>query len=185
MKSYKIIERASSSVVSLTDARDHLRVIGNDEDKLIRDKIRAAISFVENASGHVLTPCTYRMNVDKFTDLIEIDRKPISEITSITYTDSSGNEQTLAAADYSIDKSSQPARLVAAPGKSFPLTNEMPGNVVINFTAGYASTEIPPALREAVLLVLAHLYDNRGDEGHRAISRTVNDLLHPEKQIAL
>lgn len=59
------------------------------------------------------------------------------EISSITYLDTTGTQQTLSSSNYTPDFTSTPVRIVPAPGLYWPLsTVYVPGSVKITYTAG-------------------------------------------------
>jgi uncharacterized phiE125 gp8 family phage protein len=91
-------------------------------------------------------------------------RPPVSSIVSVTYTDPSGNAQTLAASGYLLDGASEPARLVPALGKVWPVTGPVPGAVKIQYVTGATSSDlVPDDMKAAVKLYLGELYQNRED----------------------
>ena len=66
--------------------------------------------------------------------------------------------------DYIVDISSEPGRVVLAYGKSWPSTTLQPANgICIEFDAGYgdAAADVPAAVKQAMLLLIGHLYENR------------------------
>ncbi len=185
MKTYTTITAPGTNdyPITLEEARIHLRAIGNDdEDQMIRSKIKTAVSFVENQTGMLCAPRTLKLTQDGFdgSDKITIDRFPVTEITSIQYYDENNDLQTIAPADYTADLNSQPARIFL---NAKTRVSSRPGSVILTFKAGFIIQSVPHELKEAALLTLAHLYDNRGDEGHRTIAKSVYDLVYPLKQM--
>jgi len=184
MKTYitTVFPTTADYPVSLEEARMHLRVPGNDdEDQMIRSKIKAAVAYIENQTSVVIAPRTMKLLIEKMPDNITIDRYPVTEITSIEYYDENDALQRLPTSKYNTDIDSQPANIKIL--EKIAVSSHRPKSVIINFTVGFIIQSVPAELKEATLLTLAHLYDNRGDEGHRTIAKTVNDLVAPLKQM--
>ncbi|ADW69009.1 head-tail connector protein [Granulicella tundricola] len=177
--------------VSLAEAKAHLRVDFPDEDSLIAGFISAAREMSEQKMQRAIFNQTYVLSLDQFnygdwrSTIPMARRNPLNytalweatalrlpmprlvSVTSITYVDTFGVTQTLDPSLYSVDKSSQPARIVPAPSGSWPTSDYyMPGSVKVTFVAGSYGDGIqvntcPASIKAAILLVLGHLYENR------------------------
>jgi uncharacterized phiE125 gp8 family phage protein len=177
---YKLYTAAALEPISSTEAKAHLRVTGTDEDDLITMLIQAAREFCESYTNLQLLTATWEMYLDYFSEYeILIEKNPVLAITHIKYYDENNTEQTLAASVYEVDVVSQPARLVLKTNQSWPSTYDKKNAVKITFTAGFGATaaSVPAQIRQAMLLVIGNMYENRGDEGHRTIPSTVYNLL--------
>ena len=86
-------------------------------------------------------------------------------MTSIAYTDSAGDAQTLAAANYqtSLSTNDGPARIKSAYGLTWPATRgDTYGAVVVTFVAGYAdATAVPLTIKHATAFLVAHWFRQR------------------------
>lgn len=155
--------------ISLIEAKDHLRVDLADEDALIAGLITAAREFFEDDTGRQLAAATRVLTLDRFPSSrhtpIELPRPPLRSVTSITYLDTGGAEQTWPAAEYAVKKQNgpmaQPGRIFPAADYSWPHTQAVPGAVTITYEAGYLDGTVPESLRSALLLILGDLYANR------------------------
>lgn len=88
-------------------------------------------------------------------------RPPLQSITSIKYTDPSGNPQTLDPLVYAIDKS-WPGRVFPNVNKIWPVTALLPGAIQIEFISGHTGPSlVPDNMRSAVQLTIGALYENR------------------------
>uniref|UniRef100_A0A6H1ZJI5 Putative head-tail connector n=1 Tax=viral metagenome TaxID=1070528 RepID=A0A6H1ZJI5_9ZZZZ len=70
----------------------------------------------------------------------------------------------MTASDYIFDLKSEPGRIVLAYGKSWPTTVLRPANAVcVTFIAGYGDerSDVPKAVKQAMLLLIGDLYENR------------------------
>jgi len=164
----KIITTPTIEPVSLVEAKLHLRVTTDTDNTLISDLITAARQYCEAITNRALASATFELILDDFTDKIVLPMPPVeSNTVSIKYTDSDSIETTLATTEY-ILYTSEPAILIPDYGIDWPSFTPYPtGAVKIRYTAGYraASTDenlhIPEAIKQAILLVIGHFYENR------------------------
>ena len=178
-KTYKLKTAAATEPVSLVEAKLHLKVDLSTDDNLINDLIDSAIAYVEEYTNRQLISATWYRYLDCFPDnVIELDWCPVTSVSSVKYYDSDNTEQTLSSANYVVDYASEPARIVLAWGYLWPDTYPRPNAVTVEFVTGYASAAaVPKPLKSALLLMIAHNYENRGDEGHRKYPKAIYDLL--------
>jgi hypothetical protein len=169
----------------------YLRVDSNFEDQTIQDLICAAGAYAEAETGRTALQTTYRMMLDRFplTPGLEyiagmpalpvppvtnrwpldpsawaifIPRAPLVSVASLQYLDPSGTLQTWASDQYNVDSDSEPGRITATIGTSWPAVQFGPGAVQIAFTAGYASSQaLPSSFNQAIRMLVAHWYANR------------------------
>lgn len=164
----KLITAAITEPVSLAEAKAHLRVTTPNDNTLIGNLIKAARQEVENYTNRALASQTFELIIDNFPkNKIVLPMPPIESIAWIKYKDCDGIETTMPSADY-IFYNSEPAIIVPDYGISWPSFNPYPvGAVEIRFVAGYkttgnnASLIIPEPIRQALLLIIGHLYENR------------------------
>lgn len=87
---------------------------------------------------------------------------PLQSVTSITYYDTDGVEQTLAADQYTVDAISEPARIEPAYGVTWPGTREQMNAVKVRFVAGYGdAADVPACVRNWMLMRIKTLWENR------------------------
>jgi uncharacterized phiE125 gp8 family phage protein len=146
-----------AAVLSLADAKAHLRVDGSDEDTLIASLRDAAADWVERHAGVSLAPRAFEWRGEGFEPVIDLPLRPVTAITAITYLDAAGVSVALAPADWRLSADS----IMPAAGTVWPGTLEEPGAVTISFTAGFVDRTFAPGLHHAVKMMLAHLHLNR------------------------
>lgn len=175
---YKLSVEPTVEPITLEEAKAHLAVSHSYDDAYINSLITAARQKAENHMALQICTATWKLYLDKFEPVINISKSPLTAISEITYTDTDGTEQTLTEDDYILDKIRKPARLVPAYNTSWPDTQQIPNAVCITFTSGFGvAADVPQVIKSAILLIVGHLYENRGDEGHRTIPQTVWNLL--------
>lgn len=155
---------AGDPVVTLAEAKLHLRVSHSTEDALIAALVAAATEHAQTETRRQLVTATLRMDLDCFPadGVLELHRTPVQAVSGITYVDDAGATQTLAPADYVVDTASAPARVVLADGSVWPTTDVRPNAVSVTFTAGYgAAAAVPAGIKAWMLLQVGALYRNR------------------------
>jgi uncharacterized phiE125 gp8 family phage protein len=123
--------------------------------------ITAAREFAEHYTGRALAPQTLETALDDFPDEdgFELPRPPVTSVTSIKYTDEAGVEQTLATTKYALSTWGESRSVALTYGNSWPTTQSIPDAVRVVSVNGYTTT--PKAAKQAILLILKHLYDHR------------------------
>lgn len=134
----------------------------------------AARDRCELATGRALLTQTWELVLDAFpaASCIELPKPPLQSVTSITYSDTAGDSQTLAASEYVVTTPAGPraarGRIGLAFGSQWPSTRGEIGDVVIRFVCGYgdAAANVPELLVSAMLLDGGTLYENREGAGY-------------------
>lgn len=150
--------------VTLAEVRMHCRVDGDDEDALLSGLVLAAVSHLDGWSG-ILGRClisqTWRQTFDAF-GVLSLPF-PAQTVTAVTYVDPAGAVQTLAPTDYQLREFPGGSAVEPFPGASWPSAAARAGSVAVTFVAGYgpASSDVPAAIRQAILMLAAHWYENR------------------------
>jgi uncharacterized phiE125 gp8 family phage protein len=112
----------------------------------------------------------------------------VVSVTSITYLDNFGAPQTLDPSAYTVDTSSEPARIVPSINLTWPTTDYYtPGSVKVTYISGsYGDGVIvntcPRSITMAMLLLVGHLYENREATTQLALKNLplgVDALLNP------
>lgn len=152
--------------VTVTEAKRHCRVDGNDEDSDFDIFIAAARRQVEKWEWRSHLTQTLTLTLPRFPacQTIRLPRPPLQSVTSITYLDVDGDSQTVDSSDYIVDTANEPGIVVPAYGVSWPSTrSNHPAAVTIVYVAGYGDDpeDVPAETRQAIKLTIGHLYKNR------------------------
>jgi uncharacterized phiE125 gp8 family phage protein len=195
-------ESIDSEPVSLAEAKRHLQFdpdTAHADDSLIEALIMTARLECEAYQGRSYLTQTRTMILDKFPKAreIEIPYPPLQSITSLVYKDSSRVTQTVSYADdespstpifeddtYLIDIDSQPGRLILKTDQSWPSTANEAAAIKITYVAGYGDTiaDVPRNIRQAILMRVADLYENRGEtDDNPQLSKAFEALLWAQK----
>jgi len=147
-----------AAVVTVAEAKAHLRVEIADDDALITALIDAAQGHVEEVlSWRALTARDYKASFDTWNGReVWLPMPPVSEVTGVSINDEENGIVTVIDPDFvALDKNLGRIRLYgdAIDGGGAA------GRLVVEYTAGY--TAVPGWARAAVLLLVGHLYENR------------------------
>jgi uncharacterized phiE125 gp8 family phage protein len=167
--SLKLLTAPTIEPVSLSDARDYLRVIALDEDNLILSLIKGARQWCEEYCNSAFVNQTWELWLDRWPsdNVIKLERPPVSVINSVKYYDTANVEATMSAGDYFANYKSYPANLGLAYGKAWPATSLRPHNgIVVNFTTGYGvnASDVPDSIRTAIKMLTSHFFEMRQPE---------------------
>ena len=148
------------------DVKAQSRIDISDDDSLIGAYIEVARAYVETILSTALITQTWDYTLEAWPGkgVIYLPRPPLQSVTSITYTDKDGNSDTVSSADYLVDTAARPGRIVLKGTASWPAVTLRESNaIVVRFVAGYgdAASDVPPAIRQALKLLVGDFYENR------------------------
>jgi uncharacterized phiE125 gp8 family phage protein len=164
-------------------ARLHVRLDHAEEDGLIREWIAAARRYTETHCGRRWIEQTVELTLDEWPDLadyrfradeIRIPVEPVSSVSSVTYYDEDGAQQTFSSSSYWTALKGSPPIVVPKDGVEWPDLHEgRPEAIAVTFKAGVANAMlVDPRVKEAILLTLTYWSENRGgEEGEAPTSR--------------
>jgi len=127
-------------------------------DPLLNILIQAARQHAETKLRRYIVTQTLDLHLDRFP-CWTIKLPPLQSVTSITYVDSNGTTQTLAADQYLVDTTTEPARITPAFGLVWPVTQYRNNAVTVRFVAGYAT--VPACVKNWMLIRIKTLWDGR------------------------
>jgi uncharacterized phiE125 gp8 family phage protein len=182
--------------VSLDEAKLHCRVDHNAEDALITGLIAAAATHLDGWTGilgRALVNQTWRQTLPGFPSgaVIGLALAPVQSITSITYHDGANVEQTLAPAVYALLDDQLGPFVTLQVGQSWPATFAREDAVTVTYVAGYGPTrtDLPEAIRHAMLLLIGHWYEHReavvNGASKAQLPLAVQALLGPFRRVRL
>ena len=161
---YQISSQPATEPISLSEAKDHLRIDGNDEDTYLATIITAARKYCEQYCNRAFITQTWLQYPSDFTDGMKLSINPVQCVTSITYYDINGNNQTLNASQYQVDLKDDVCRIYEAVDVDFPdVQDEKINPITITYVSGYGSnaSDVPMDIRHAIKLMISHFFENR------------------------
>ena len=194
----KIIIPATSEPVTLEMARKQCKVDAtgspptHEDDDIIELFISAAREWCEAYLGLTVAPTVVEITLDAFPDEeLPLESGPVLGITSIYYFDEDGIEQLLDSSVYRLDTTDPIAVLRLNTDQEWPATDDTTDAVRVRYTIGYSAAgespqdyPLPKSIQVAILLLIAHLYENRSNtvtQALTAIPYGVTTFLSPLK----
>ena len=156
----------SGDLITLAEAKAHLRVDHSDEDTYIPSLAMAAVSYLDGYSGRLgraLITQTWAQDYLAFSEVMRLPLGDLIAVTSVTYYDSANSQQTLATSVYAAASDGLGPYISRKPGQSWPSSYARQDAVRVTWTAGFGATaaSVPAAIKHAALLLIAHWYANR------------------------
>jgi hypothetical protein len=179
-KAYTLDTAPGTEPVSLAEAKTFLRVDGTSDDALIGSLIKSARIMAEGYTHRAFVTQTWKLTMDAFSDVrecfplggtydlprpgivengqdIRLSRRPIQSIESIETYDPENTASTVDPASYLPDTAN--GRIVLNEGYLWPSELREFAAVEITYIAGY--TSVPEAIKQAILLIVSAMYENR------------------------
>ncbi len=159
--------------ITLGEARQHCRITMVEDDGLLVGYLIAARTHVETHLRRALITQTWDFTIDHdwpqerragvLRDQIVLPKAPLQSVTSISYVDTAGNVQVLAANQYLVDATGLQGRIDPAYGVTWPTVREQLAAITVRIVCGYGSNpgDVPESIRQAMLLLIGHWYENR------------------------
>lgn len=183
-RAYEVTSANSELPVTIETVRYHLR---NEDltfdDDLLRIYIKAACNYVERTYGLALLTQTIKQYHAEFPGhsnapiLLRI--APLISVTSIVYTDSAGVTQTWSGAEYTSGRYDLGGFIVPNSNYTWPgSVATLPNAIAVTYQAGFGAkpSNIPPAITQAILLLVGDMYSRREDSV-QAMPRASESLL--------
>ncbi|MGJ0510417.1 MAG: head-tail connector protein [Methylocystis sp.] len=168
--------------VSIAEMKSWLREDSSDEDQLIQALIASARMTLEAYTRRFFITQSWRIIFDAWPpggDVIVIPFAPFQTVSAIRIYDASDVALALAPTSYRAPASSEEGRLIfrsapPAPGRSAD-------GVEIDFAVGYGglATNVPEPLRRAIMMLVAHWREKRGDDANDPLPAAAAQLAAP------
>ncbi|MEN8819914.1 MAG: head-tail connector protein [Abyssibacter sp.] len=187
---FTVITPPPEEPILLAEAKKHVRASHNSDDALLQGLIAAARIHVEQVCERAIVSQTWQLQLDEFPASgcpIELPGGLVTAVTTVEYTDTAGDTQTLAVQK---DIASQPARIAPLPGASWPTAQTALAAVRITYQVGWPDREsVPEAIKSAMKLIIGTLYEHREEVvvGATAVELpfAVKHLLWPYRRVVL
>jgi uncharacterized phiE125 gp8 family phage protein len=192
----KLITGPAELAVSVADAKGHLRVGHSSEDVVIGAFVGAAIAHLDGHSG-ILGRClvtqAWRQDFPGWPEDGRL-RLPFPDVdlesVVVTYLDTYADEQVLPEAQYEVLEDARGVYVEFRAAFTAPsLEDDRAAPVWVTFDAGYGvAADVPAAIKAAILLITADLYENRentviSDARVQAMPIAADRLLTPYRRV--
>lgn len=158
--------------VTSDEVKAALDISGTEKDPLITGMIAAATSYLDGWTGilgRALVEQTWRQDFDSLSlRCMRLPLFPVISITSVKYKDTSGVEQPIDVANYTLQTDDLGSYVQFLSTYSSPsLWTELP-RASVTYKAGYANagtdpdftSTVPDAIRQAMFLMIRQWFDN-------------------------
>jgi len=173
MKTISVSSSTQAEALSLREIKDHLR-IGLDEtdhDEVLKGLRVSARQRAEAITNRKYNRETWRSYYDDWPrndeDAFNMPYPPLVSVASsgIYFTNSTGDSTTVGSTAWAVDIASMPGRVVLDYNESEWTTETLHNNnpIAIDFVCGYQSTAVPQSVKNAMLLMVGHWFENRED----------------------
>jgi uncharacterized phiE125 gp8 family phage protein len=153
------------SPISLAEAKAQMRVEGNDDDTIIQRLIDAAVAFVDvqGVLGRAMITQTWAEWIAPNPSTVLLSIGPVQSVSSIKHYDIDGVLQTATLADFNVFGTPNRITITPKTSKAWPITQTRDDAIKIEYVVGYGSTSasVPQTVRHALLMLVAHWYENR------------------------
>jgi len=158
----ELVQAPATTLVSLSEAKTHLRIEHSNDDTYITTLINVATDIVEEFTRRKLVTQTWNIYFDEFPPYIDLQLGIVRQVSQVGYFNQDDVFVILPSTEYDVDLIAKPGRIYQASGKSFPQTYEKANAVKVTFDVGNAS-EVPSAFKQAILIIVGRYYENRQD----------------------
>lgn len=172
-----LITPPSDLVVSLAEAKAHLRITSSAEDALITALIHAATGWCENHTGRGILEQTWKLTARSYPcdQVLRIPRPPLQSVTTFEIVDGAGDVVELVEdTDFRLitESGNDYGLVVPVHGVAWPSPRSQVDAVRLTFVAGYADADaVPGPIKSAVKLITADLYEHREQSAPTNLSR--------------
>ena len=161
---YRLVTGPATEPLTYAEVKAFLRLNDDSEQTFVTTLITIARQIVEGQTWRPLISQSWALQFDASElnlFISNINKAPIISIDTVTYYDVNNALQTLSPTLYETDIYGNPARFRL---KSIPMVYDRMGALIVNFTCGYTNASaVPQAIKQAMLLIIGHLYENRQD----------------------
>lgn len=155
---------ADTEPVTTAEAKTHLRIDHTDDDTYIGSLITAARNIAENYTNRAFYTQTWVQTMSYFPrEILELKRGYVQSVSSLKYYNDANSQVTWASSNYTVNTSGDIGYIDA--DNDFPTDlYDRSDAIEITYVSGWSQiADIPQAIKQAILLIVGHLYENRQD----------------------
>lgn len=161
----ELVDAPVTTPISLTEVKAQLRVEHTDDDTLLTRLLNTAVSFtdVRGALGKAMITQKWGQWVPPSPGEVRLILGPFQGLTAVKYYDTDGVLQTATLTDFEVIGPAALPIVRPKTGYSWPTTQSRSDAIKLEYTIGYgdAATDVPDIVRHALLMLVAHWYENR------------------------
>ncbi len=183
-----LLTRPAVEPIALAGMKAFLRVETGDDDDVITALIAGSRIHVEAQTRRALFTQSWRLSRDNWPadGRIKVLPAPLQSLTAARVYDEDGSTRDVDRQAFVLDRG---ASAVAFAPWALPVPGRLVAGIELDVVVGYgeAATDVPEPLRQAIRLLVAHWYENRGLVGAAGavLPQTVAALLAPYRVLSL
>lgn len=183
-----LLTTPAAEPLALDEAREFLRVEHNDDDELIAALIAGARLHIEAQTKRALITQSWRLGLDAWPESgrIGVRPAPLQAVTAARIYGAEGSAEMLDLQSFVRVLDSTEIAFVPW---AMPVPGRIASGIELDLRVGYGDTAlaVPEPLRQAMRLLVAHWYENRGlvAEAAAALPETVAALIAPYRMLSL
>lgn len=175
--------KAGPTIVSVADARDHLRLCGSEHDGKLSRMVRVAQDRCERMTNRAFTAQSRVLLADRFpanSAPLVLPYGPAIDTTSVDYWDEDlGDYTPWDSSNYRVETIREPGYVVPNAGIAWPIPERTADAVRVTYDCGMTSGhELWEQARQCVLLLVAETFENP-DTVEELDSSTLSTWLRP------
>lgn len=190
MLDLELVTPPTAELVTLAQLRAHLRLDDiEDHDGALAEYLSEAVGALDGYAGtlgRALAQQTWRLYLPRFpAGCVQLPLPPLISVGGITYVDTTGATQTLAADRYTV-LAGEKAQIHRAYGQTWPSVRCVPRAVAVTFTCGWAAPAADAAwplklqpVRSALKLMVEERFAGPDTQRQMAIERLLRPLRIP------
>ena len=174
---FQLVTAPTAEPISLTEAKAQMRIEHSDDDTLINRMIDVAIAYVDvrGALGKAMITQTWGEWLAPNPSVVYLSLGPVQSVSAIKYYDANNSLQTDTLSNYNVLGTAGRTLVSPKSGFNWPTAFQRDDAIKIEYVIGYgdAASDVPQTIRHALLMLVAHYYENRENELIGTISKTL------------
>jgi uncharacterized phiE125 gp8 family phage protein len=185
----KLVTASTWEPVTVEEAKLFLRI---EEEHVTEDPLIASLLKTARARYEQWTQRSVpRQTFDYYLDVppegaVTLPVSPLLSVSSIRgFTDTDATDTGGAAmntTEFYVDVASEPGRVIALGGFTFPTATRIINSTIIRFDAGYSSgsSGVPDQAKTKIKQMVARAYEYRGDHSQQEIEALMDEVVRDE-----
>ena len=170
----ELVTAPAAEPITTAEAKAQMRIEHSDDDTLIERLVDTAINFVDvtGSLGKAMITQTWGEWFTPNPGVISLSLGPVQSVSAIKYYDTDNNIQTATLSDFYVLGPSSRTTIKPKAGKSWPTTFTRDDAIKVEYVIGYgdAASDVPDSVRHALMMLVAHFYENRELSVDRAMA---------------
>lgn len=163
---YRVIVPTEEELISVEEFKQFVRVDLDEtaDDALMKMILESSIEFCESYTGRSIALKTYEKVYKTLchSHVLEVRKGDITELLSLKKKDSSGSELEYDIDDFEHYNYPQESEVnTKTDGTLIEMGTSSTRPLVLTFKSGYTNTTLPKNLKNGILMIASHWYENR------------------------